>query len=113
MQQLIKGICFHMLLLTIFLFDPSELCVGCELVNMSPLSARIMIMLGSGVWVLGVCFAISAAAFFCCDNSDLVSDIEERLLDVKTPMTTWHSPTLYTIYIVVGVVGLGSGFWFT
>lgn len=118
MKSIVASVIIQTVLIFTFLFDPSSLNVGADLVVLPQVMVVIATLLGNVAWVYGaVC--MFATVVFCTMRIPEFRVHRERVVTeaVAASQLTPNHKGMAGMLVVTGyiifLIGVGSGFWFT
>ena len=111
------------LLSVVYLFDVDGAQLGLKIwPDISPLFVDVSSVVGNTVWLLGAFFAVGGVGMIWMmaeDGNNKVNEVIKKTLqkDVQTltqlSKRSFAEVVLIVIGIVIQIIGIGSGFWFT
>lgn len=117
MKRIFTSIVIQTLLLFTFLFDPSALNIGGDIITIPPITTGLATILGNVTWVFGlICLlAVVVFAWLSLDDQQEKLDevVSEAVSNAEMPLSLKciADVLVWTAAVIYGI-GLGSGFWF-
>lgn len=104
------------ILLVTYLFDPTELAIGINFVNLSDTALTFAEMLGNVVWVSGV-LAFCLSVLLLIGHVYAIEETKVNMKVIISKLKKRPSKIIQRIsqvcVIIIHIIGIGSGFAFT
>jgi len=118
MKHIITSIALQVVAIFTFMYDPSALNMGGSIHPLPNWLVGIATIFGNVMWIWGLLLMLLACIFtissFVDDGAAVVQASHDSANETTiTPSTQWLATLLLYTSGIVGIIGLGSGFWFT
>ena len=115
MKTALIGLVVQLILLFVFLFNPTELNVGATFATLPPWALSIATILGNVTWLWGLLVFFVAciytfATFY--EGGRLLNNLVDEAIKQNKKTSKLMSTILLITSCIISIIGVGSGFWF-